>query len=55
MVSHGDGGGGDGDDDAGWGTLQTLPPEFSRNPLTRVNCEQMGETDEGVRILPIGN
>jgi hypothetical protein len=51
MVSHGD----DDDDDDGRGTLQTLPPEFSSNPLTRVNCEQMGEMDEGVRILPIGN
>jgi hypothetical protein len=47
--SHGD----DDDDDAGWGKLLARPPELSGNPTSRVIWEQVGGTDERVRILPI--
>jgi hypothetical protein len=45
MESHGD-------DDTDWGKLTRLP-EFSGNLISTDIWEQVGEMDEGVRILHI--
>jgi hypothetical protein len=41
------------DDDAGWGKLQTCPPELSGNPTSRDIWHQVGRMNEEVRILHI--
>jgi hypothetical protein len=48
MESHGDG-------DASWGKLLTRPPALCNSPISRDIWEQVGGTDEGVRILRVGN